>query len=50
MEHSIPFHGLVKFVDAEDIGYDFSFDAMNEKVGTLDLPLEIFKIKSKPES
>ena len=39
LEHSIPFHTLVKLVDAEDIA--------NDKIKTLDLALEVNNYKPK---
>ena len=42
LEPSIPFHTLVKLVDAEDI--------TNEKIRTLDLPLEVNSLTSKLSS
>ena len=42
MEPSIPFHTLVKLIDAEVI--------MNEKNRTFDLPLETNTLRSKLES
>ena len=41
MGPSIPFHTLIKLVDAEDV--------INEKIRTLDLPLETYKVTSELE-